>query len=159
MGGGDDDDSPTTTEGDDSDGDDEGTYGSDEELDALYDACEDGDFAACDELYFSSGVGTEYEAFGETCGDRTEPSSGSCEATNGEGGGGSDDFLPDDMDSSDMLTDVYEDMGIPRDKAECLADRIQEAMDSGELAEEDAFSDIFGFFEDCDIDPTEIGTN
>ncbi|WP_149202804.1 hypothetical protein [Actinotalea subterranea] len=48
----------------------EGTYGSDPELDALYDACADGDNQACDDLYMESGFGTEYEEFGDTCGGR-----------------------------------------------------------------------------------------
>ena len=48
------------------------TYGDNPTLDALWDACEAGDGAACDELYFSSGVGTEYEEFGDTCGGRRE---------------------------------------------------------------------------------------
>jgi len=45
-------------------------YGDDAELDALWDACEGGDGAACDELYFSSAFGTRYEQFGNNCGDR-----------------------------------------------------------------------------------------
>jgi hypothetical protein len=53
------------------------TYGDDPALDALWDACGSGDLAACDELYFSSGIGTEYEEFGETCG-RTRDGSGLC---------------------------------------------------------------------------------
>lgn len=53
------------------------TYGDDPALDALWDACGAGDLAACDELYFSSGIGTEYEEFGETCG-RTREGSGLC---------------------------------------------------------------------------------
>ena len=48
------------------------TYGDNPELDALWDACEDGDGEACDELYFSSEVGSEYEEFGDTCGGRFE---------------------------------------------------------------------------------------
>lgn len=53
------------------------TYGDDPALDALWDACASGDLAACDELYFSSGIGTEYEEFGETCG-RTQDGFGLC---------------------------------------------------------------------------------
>lgn len=47
------------------------TYGDDEDLDALWDACDGGDMAACDELYFSSGSGTDYQEFGDTCGGET----------------------------------------------------------------------------------------
>lgn len=53
------------------------TYGDDPELDVLWDACAAGDLAACDDLYFSSGLGTEYEEFGQTCG-RTQDGSGLC---------------------------------------------------------------------------------
>lgn len=45
-----------------------GEYGSDAALDRLYDQCADGDMAACDELYFDSPWGSEYEEFGNTCG-------------------------------------------------------------------------------------------
>ncbi len=42
--------------------------GSDPFLDNLYQLCEDGDFAACDDLYFEAPLDSEYEAFGDTCG-------------------------------------------------------------------------------------------
>ena len=48
-----------------------GDYGSDPELDALYDACADEDWEACDDLYIESPLGSEYEEFGDTCGGRT----------------------------------------------------------------------------------------
>ena len=48
------------------------TYGDDPALDALWDACEGGDMQACDDLYFQSPVGSEYESFGDTCGNRQE---------------------------------------------------------------------------------------
>lgn len=51
------------------------TYGDDPALDALWDACEAEDWEACDDLYFRSGGGTEYERFGETCGGRTDGTS------------------------------------------------------------------------------------
>ncbi|MBU5424157.1 DUF4190 domain-containing protein [Cellulomonas hominis] len=44
------------------------TYGDDASLDALWDACAAGDGAACDSLYMSSPSGSDYEAFGDTCG-------------------------------------------------------------------------------------------
>lgn len=45
-------------------------YGSDATLDALWDSCEGGDMAACDELYWTSPLLSEYESFGQTCGGR-----------------------------------------------------------------------------------------
>jgi hypothetical protein len=45
-------------------------YGDNPTLDALYDSCAAGDGAACDELYWSSSVDTEYEQFAVTCGNR-----------------------------------------------------------------------------------------
>jgi hypothetical protein len=53
-------------------------YGDDPALDALWDACADGDMVACDELYWSTPVGSEYEAFGATCGERSD-AWGTCE--------------------------------------------------------------------------------
>ena len=46
------------------------TYGDDAELDALWDDCDAGDGEACDELFFGSPIGSEYEEFGNTCGGR-----------------------------------------------------------------------------------------
>ncbi|HQY33961.1 MAG TPA: hypothetical protein PLS68_08325 [Actinotalea sp.] len=72
---------PGITEGD--------AYGDNAELDALWDACETEDWAACDDLYFAAPIGSEYEAFGETCGNRTEASGGSC--VTDMGGGATED--------------------------------------------------------------------
>ncbi len=54
-------------------------YGDSSELDTYWDACEAGDGAACDELYFESPIGSVYEEFGDTCGNRYEESPGFCE--------------------------------------------------------------------------------
>lgn len=51
-----------------------GEYGSDAYLDRLWDACDAGDFIACDDLYDESPVGSAYEYFGDTCGLRNDPS-------------------------------------------------------------------------------------
>ncbi|WP_084078912.1 DUF4190 domain-containing protein [Demequina sp. NBRC 110057] len=48
-------------------------YGDDPTLDALYDQCGAGDDAACDELYWSTTTGTEYEEFALDCGGRGMP--------------------------------------------------------------------------------------
>jgi hypothetical protein len=48
------------------------TYGDDAELDGLWDDCEAGSGTACDSLFFRSPIGSEYEAFGNTCGNRME---------------------------------------------------------------------------------------
>ena len=45
-------------------------YGDDVELDALWDECEAGDGTACDQLWELAPVGSEYERFGVTCGER-----------------------------------------------------------------------------------------
>lgn len=62
------------------------TYGDDEDLDALWDACDGGDMAACDELYFSSGSGTDYQQFGDTCGGQTAGGDLCDTGTGGAGG-------------------------------------------------------------------------
>ncbi|CAM3725033.1 DUF4190 domain-containing protein [Isoptericola cucumis] len=46
------------------------SYGDDATLDGLYDSCEGGDDLACDELYWESAPGSEYEDFALTCGGR-----------------------------------------------------------------------------------------
>lgn len=47
------------------------SYGDNPALDALWDACDGGDMEACDDLFFQSDFGTEYEEFADTCGGRT----------------------------------------------------------------------------------------
>lgn len=46
------------------------TYGDDLKLDDLWDACDAGDDDACDELFWSSPVGSAYESFGRDCAGR-----------------------------------------------------------------------------------------
>lgn len=50
-----------------------GDLGDDAELDALAQDCFDGDFAACDRLFFDSPADSPYEAYGDSCGGRNEP--------------------------------------------------------------------------------------
>ncbi|HZK04692.1 MAG TPA: hypothetical protein VFC82_02465 [Actinomycetaceae bacterium] len=54
------------------------SYGDNAELDALYDSCEAGTMADCDELWRQSQINSEYEQFAETCGGRTDFAAGSC---------------------------------------------------------------------------------
>ena len=49
-----------------------GDRGSDPLLDLLWDDCAAGDMGACDQLYRQAPLGSEYEAFGDTCGATTE---------------------------------------------------------------------------------------
>jgi len=49
-----------------------GTYGDNATRDALWDACAAEDWASCDQLYLDSPFGSEYESFGDTCGNRTD---------------------------------------------------------------------------------------
>ncbi len=53
-------------------------YGDDPDLDALWDGCSAGDMADCDELYFDTPIGSEYEAYGSTCGNRRAATQGGC---------------------------------------------------------------------------------
>lgn len=70
-----------------------GSYGDDPTLDALYDACAAGDMVACDDLYWDSPLGSDYEAFAATCGDTlTGFNGGSCD------GGGEPNTYGDDAD-------------------------------------------------------------
>jgi hypothetical protein len=57
---------------------DASTYGDDAALDELWDACEAGDGQACDDLYVQAPSGSEYERFGDTCGNRFEPGTVIC---------------------------------------------------------------------------------
>ncbi len=52
-------------------------FGSDPELDLLWGECEEGSMFACDDLFFSSPPGSEYEEYGATCGGRG-PGDGDC---------------------------------------------------------------------------------
>ncbi|MGH9274192.1 MAG: hypothetical protein ACRDZU_06045, partial [Acidimicrobiales bacterium] len=136
-----------------------GTYGSDPELDALYDACEDGDYQACDDLYLDSPSGSEYEEFADTCGERNDPAGYCVDIYEDDGGNlptGGD--LPAGFEQ--QLADIYESsLGLSQEQAECLAGKLADAVSSGSLSEEEAFSEVFDFLSDCDIDPSEISGN
>lgn len=48
------------------------TLGDDPALDSLWRSCEEGSGAACDELFEQAPVGSDYERFAVSCGDRDE---------------------------------------------------------------------------------------
>ena len=48
--------------------------GGDSYLDRLWRECDAGDFQSCDDLFSESPSGSDYEDFGDTCGNRNEPS-------------------------------------------------------------------------------------
>lgn len=52
--------------------DDPSEYGDDGDFDDLWDECEEGNWDACDDLFMESPFGSEYEAFGSTCGERID---------------------------------------------------------------------------------------
>ena len=54
------------------------TFGDSDPLDQLWRDCEEEDFVGCDILNLASPVGTDYEVFGRTCGQRGLPAEGSC---------------------------------------------------------------------------------
>lgn len=153
-----------TTDGSSDDGD--GTYGSDPVLDALYDDCAGGDYAACDELYDKSPLGSDYEAFADSCGERNDPQ-GYCVDVYGDGdgsttttsdGAGTDSSLPVDFEK--ILADTYQEMfDLSRDKAECLAQSLGAAIEDGSITEEQAFSEIMSYLSYCDISLEEISGN
>jgi hypothetical protein len=53
-------------------------YGDDPTLDQLWDRCEAGMMAECDQLYWDSPLGSRYESFGATCGDEQGRAAGAC---------------------------------------------------------------------------------
>lgn len=76
-----------------------GEYGFDPALDTLWDECESGQFGSCDELYFVSREGSEYEEFGATCGGRSD-APGLCETIGGSEDAGA---RPGDDPELDLL--------------------------------------------------------
>ena len=65
-------DDDATSDVDSGDGPDTPAPGTDAALDVLWNACAAGDGEACDTLYWDSPVGSAYEQFGFTCGNRTD---------------------------------------------------------------------------------------
>jgi len=82
-------------------------YGDSAELDALWDACAAGDMAACDELYSSAPVGSEYEEFGDTCGGQSTGGGTYCDG--GVTEGTDDTGTADDPGAGDVAGGSYGD--------------------------------------------------
>jgi hypothetical protein len=88
-------------------------------------------------------------------GDESAQTTGSTTTTTettspGRGDGGQDEQagpFPDDQ-IGDILEETY---GFSHEQATCLADRIGEAIQDGELDQEVALSRMFEYFSDCDI--------
>lgn len=55
-------------------------YGDDTAMDALWDACSEGDWAACDDLTTETNSDSEYYEFGRTCGETEDEYNSGCEA-------------------------------------------------------------------------------
>ena len=98
--------------------------GDDKRLDALWVSCADGDADDCETLYQDSKVGSDYEAFGLSCGGRGE---GNCAdviasgaGTDGGGEGGDDQVQPDGPNLDVAFTVVTLDYGA-RKAVEVLA--------------------------------------
>jgi hypothetical protein len=152
-----------TTEG----GGGEGSYGSDPDLDELYDSCEEGVYSDCDLLYFDSPSGSEYQEFGDTCGNRNEPGELCAKLyaeDGGEGDGGDTGGLPDGVELPDdyrqQLAEIYEStFDLSSEQSECLAGKLVDAIESGSVSEDEATSEVLDYLSDCDISLEEIGAN
>ena len=95
---------------------------------------------------------------GDTCGGRNEPSGYCVDVYGDDGGDSSTDDIDLGGDFEDQIADAYESsLGLSREKAECLAGKISDAVRSGQLDQEEAMSEIFEYLSDCDIDMSEIG--
>ncbi|MFC7403552.1 DVUA0089 family protein [Georgenia alba] len=78
------------------------TYGEDPTLDGLWEECESGDAAACDELYAAAPEGSGYEAYGNDCAGRVPGNSDWCVNVDpGVSGGGGGETDGGDTDGGD----------------------------------------------------------
>ncbi|WP_054952817.1 flagellar basal body-associated FliL family protein [Flaviflexus massiliensis] len=112
---------------------DDGSYGSDPEMDALYDACGGGDMAACDDLYFSSGLGTEYEEFGNTCGGTESGNQyGMCDWGDITGGDTGTDSGTDTAGEKPAKQDVIDGMAVILEDYGVTVEMVEAAGISGE---------------------------
>jgi hypothetical protein len=63
-------------------------------------------------------------------------------------------------DFEQQLAGFYESgLGLSKDQAECLASKISSAVESGDLSEDQAMSEIFSYLSDCNIDMNDITGN
>jgi hypothetical protein len=66
--------------------------------------------------------------------------------------------LPPDFEK--QVARIYEDsLGLPPDKAACLAGKIADAIGNGRLTQDKAMSDVFSYLADCDISLSEVTGN
>jgi hypothetical protein len=75
-----------------------------------------------------------------------------------EGDGASGDVGFDDPEQfAALLTESYEStLGLPEDKAACLAEQMVDAVASGELSEDQAFGEFFQYLDSCQISLEEL---
>ncbi len=87
-------------------GTDPSGLGDDAGLDQLAQQCHAEDWEACDTLWLTSDVGSDYESYGETCGGRNDPSAGECASTYGDGGPSGGDIPPPGASPDGLGTDT-----------------------------------------------------
>jgi hypothetical protein len=80
------------------------------------------------------------------------------DGADGSTDGGATDELPDDLGDiedlegmEDALANAYEEMGLTEEQAECLAGKLSELVEDGDLSEEEAMTEVFGVMAECDI--------
>jgi len=66
---------------------DRSNLGNDAQLDQLANRCADGDFEACDDLFWQSPIDSDYEEYGARCGNRNDSAAGQCVSIYGAGTG------------------------------------------------------------------------
>lgn len=98
------------------------TYGDDDTLDALWDQCSEEGTAVCDELFNEAPEGSEYEAFGDTCGGRGDPQV-AC-APDALAGAGTSDGAGGDAPG----TGTGDDSELERLKQDCAAGDVQACL-------------------------------
>ncbi len=139
----------------------DGDYGSDPDLDALYDACGSGDGTACNQLYARSPIDSEYETYGATCGGVFDSPVANCVLD--DDGGGGDGFDDSGFYGSDLDFDALFDRCGGGDGQACDDLFLESPVDSfyelygaecgGRYPDTDLFcAEIFDGTEQLDID-------